>query len=98
MKHDKNDFTWSSVLNDMFQVPKRDCTPLAILETMKALTIRNGKPLTLDDITHHAKIRNITCTDAEVLAALRILWKQGKIRHRNWRDAGSVDRFWITPQ
>lgn len=66
--HDTNDFTWSRVLNDMFQVPSRECTPAAILDTMHALTElmapkRNArKALTLDDIVHHAKIRNVQCT------------------------------------
>lgn len=86
--HDKNDFTWSSVFNDMFQIPPRDCTPAAILDTMHALTEmlsprrKARKALTLDDIVHHAKIRNITCTDAEVLTCLRTLYRERKIRHR----------------
>lgn len=85
---DQNDLTWSNVLNDMFQVPPRDCTPAAILATMHALTEmlspkrRQRKALTLEDITHHAKIRNVDCTPEQVLSCLRTLYREKKIRHQ----------------
>ena len=82
MHERENELVWSNIFNDMFSVPKRDCTPAAILETMHALTDllspkrKSRKALTLDDITHHAKIRNIQCTDAEVLDCLRTLYRE----------------------
>ena len=91
MHERQNDLTWSSVFNDMFQVPKQDCTPDAVLQTMHALTEirtrtnerkRTRKALTLDDIVHHAKIRNVDCTPDSVLACLRTLYRERKIRHR----------------
>ena len=86
--HDPNDFTWSSVFNEMFRIPPRDCTPAAILDTMHALTEmlspkrKARKALTLDDIVHHAKIRNVDCTPDQVLSCLRTLYRERKIRHR----------------
>ena len=88
MHEKENALVWSNIFNDMFQVPSRECTPAAILETMKSLTEmltpkrKERKALTLDDITHHAKIRNVTCTESEVLDCLRTLYRQGEIRHK----------------
>ena len=90
--HDTNDLMWSSVLNDMFKVPPRECTPAAVLATMHALTEmlspkrRQRKALTLDDIVHHAKIRNVDCTPDSVLSCLRTLYREKKIRHQRIAD------------
>lgn len=88
MHEKQHELVWSHIFNEMFQRPKRDCTPAAILETMHALTEmlsprrKARKALTLDDITHHAKIRNVDCTPDSILACLRTLYRDKKIRHR----------------
>ena len=98
MHERQNDLTWSSVLNDMFQVPSRECTPAAVLATMHALTEmlspkrRQRKALTLDEISHHAKIRNVDCTPEKVLSCLRTLYREKKIRHRS---IGENHRFLV---
>ena len=92
MHERENDLTWSSVFNDMFRIPPRDCTPAAILDTMHALTEmlsprrKERKALTLDDIVHHAKIRNVDCTPDQVLSCLRQLYRDGEIRHQRIAD------------
>lgn len=88
MRDHDNELTWAHIFNDMFSVPQRDCTPAAILDTMHALTEmlsprrRERKALTLDDIVHHARIRNVDCTPDRVLSCLRTLYRERKIRHR----------------
>lgn len=92
MREYDNELVWANIFQDMFHVPKQDCTPETILDTMHALTEmlsprrKARKALTLDDIAHHARIRNINCTDAEVLSCLRTLYRQKKIRHQRIAD------------
>ena len=92
MHEKQHELVWSNILNDMFEVPKQDCTPDAVLQTMHALTEmlspkrRQRKALTLDDIVHHAKIRNVDCTPDSVLSCLRTLYRERKIRHQRIAD------------
>lgn len=89
-----NALSWAKPFNEMFGVPKRDCTPAAILETMQSLTemkqSRYGsfqrKALSLEDITEHAKIRNIDCTPSAVRKCLIVLYRKKAILHRAIAD------------
>ena len=97
----ENVLSWSRPLNEMFDVPKRDCTPAEILATMGSLTEmkqpRFGKKavkaLSLDEIREHAEIRNVQdCTAKRVRECLIVLYREGKILHRSIAD---VHRFMI---
>lgn len=78
--HDK-DGLWHSAFTSMFSaLDVQDCTPDAILETMRWMPRASNR---LADITIAARTRNIAANDDEVLACLRILYKQGKIAFRD---------------
>lgn len=96
-----NALSWAKPLNAMFQVPKRDCTPAAILETMRNLTEMKQpqygsftrKALSLDEITEHAQIRNVqNATPIAVRKCLIVLYRKKAIRHR---AIGGTHRFLI---
>ena len=96
-----NALSWAKPFNEMFSVPKRDCTPAAILETMRNLTemkqARYGefkrKPLSLDEICDHALIRNIQdATPQAVRKCLIVLYRKKAIRHQ---AIGESHRFLI---
>lgn len=87
----ENTLSWSKSLNSMFGIPKRNCTPEEILETIRALTEskqpRFGrfqpKALTLDEIREYAEIRNVqNATPKAVRECLIVLYREGRILHR----------------
>ena len=75
-----NETAWKRSLSSMFDgINLRDCTPAAILDTMKHMQRKANR---LDDITIAARTRNIAASDDNVLDCLRQLYRDGKIGHR----------------
>lgn len=75
-----NESAWKRSLSSMFDgINLRDCTPAAILDTMKHMQRKANR---LNDITLAARSRNIAASDESVLECLRTLYAMGKIQHR----------------
>lgn len=91
MRNFDNDASWRRSLDSIFSgFHIRDCTPAAILETMKHMPRFTNR---LEDITIAARSQNIGASDDQVLECLRQLYKDKKIKHRN---VGEID-FFIFP-
>lgn len=77
---EKNSETWKTALSSMFDgLQIRDCTPTAILDTLKVMPRSSNK---IDAIVFSARQRNIAACDESVLECLRTLYRDGKIGFR----------------